>query len=107
MDERRFATIMQTWCDWCRTGRWVEGYPSRSPLFSTGDWTHFEDLCEASDTWLAEAVDAVINGIPADERGAVHHVWLHAVYEFLEPLEACYPRARESIMGGLRRKGIE
>ena len=108
IDDKRFRVLMETWRDWSRTGRWVEGYPDHSPMFGTArtgmDW---DDLAESVDGWVAEIIDAEVRGLPLPERTSMHHVWLASVWRLREPMDVVYPRAKARLIDRLVARWIE
>ncbi len=107
IDDKRFRVLMETWRDWCRRDRWVEGYADHSPTFresrSGMDWT---DLEESVDGWTAEIIDAEVRSLPLAERTAMHHVWLLAVWRLREPMDAVYARAKDRLILRLHERGL-
>lgn len=58
----------------------------------------------------AEAVDAIVDGLPRAQRTAFyvkHCDLVLKVVEFREPLEARYERARQAVRQGLKSRGFE
>jgi hypothetical protein len=67
----------------------------------------FDQLADAMELRCAEAVDAIVGSLPVDERVALYHVHLGAVWRLnRQRMEDAYERARQCISDGLHRRGI-
>lgn len=104
----RLEVILQTWADWMRRGGSVaRGYPGKACGFAELGATSIEDMEDTSDTWLAAAVDAIIRGLPDEERSAIHHQYLDSRYRFRVVFYAATLRkAKALVQAGVERKGI-
>lgn len=105
----RYIEMWASWQSaWSAAGE--VGFPDCSPMFKgsaggvAGDDT-FDLLCEQSDTWVAKAVDAIIDDLPPIERSAIYHRHLDAVFRGPD-LEAAYERAIEAVEQGMRGEGL-
>jgi len=95
-----------TWARWMRSGEWVAGHSHSSAVISSGGASeHFDDMLEATERRIAKVTDSVIADLANDQRAAIHHAYLHAVYRlknYMETLEA----GRQAVALGLRRRGV-
>jgi len=67
----------------------------------------FDQMCDSMEVRCAEVVDALVHDLPIDERIAVHHVHLGAVWRLnRQRMEDVYERARQGLSDGLYRRGI-
>jgi hypothetical protein len=86
------------------------GYDSRASGGIGGTASReFDSMYADSCRRCAEAVSALVDGLPLPERAAVgiKHLGLASVFRFREPLDAVYQRAREHLGRGLSRRGFE
>jgi len=104
----RIEVLLQTWADWMRHGGSVaRGYPSKACGFAELGVTSIEDIEDTSDDWLARALDAIIRGLPDQERAAIDHQYLDARYRYLIVFYApTLYNAKKLIQAGIERKGI-
>ncbi|SEO78163.1 hypothetical protein [Nitrosovibrio sp. Nv6] len=104
----RLEVILLTWADWMKRGGSVaRGYPGKACGFAELGATSIEDMEDTGDVWLAQAVDAIIRGLPEEERSAIHHQYLDARYRGLVVFYAAtLRRAKGMIQAGIERKGI-
>lgn len=107
IDEKRFRVLMETWVEWSRSDRWVEGYADSCTVVASNRSRVFEELCDDVDRWVGEVIDSEVNDLPPNERIAVHHVWLLSVWRLREPLEVVYGRAKDRLIEKLEARGIE
>jgi len=105
--EQALSDALDVWAEWLRSGRWVDGYPDRSVMFGEArSGTDWQDLEEAVDLRVAQAVDAAIEGLTGNERAAVFTVKVHSLYQLREPIEVVYLRARAALRVVLVRRGV-
>ena len=82
------------------------GLPRRAAGFVAGGWGGYRDTSaewEAQETRKAIGViDAAMNDLSPDERAAVMHMKLAAVFMMRDPVEVVYARARQKIGVKLR-----
>lgn len=109
IDDKRFRVLMETWRDWHRSERMVEGYAEESAVLASNRSRMFEELCEDVDAWVAEVIESEVNDLPANERISIHHVWLCSVWRVVgrEPLEVLYARAKDRLIQRLIARGVE
>ena len=83
-------------------------YPGRaSGRMGNSNSTTFDDMCESVDAESARVLNTVIDDLPVVSRGALHHVWLQAVYRFpRSTLEAEYLKATGLLRQGMLTKGV-
>jgi hypothetical protein len=75
--------ILTNWSRWMHRDSAVDGFPQRSAVLTTGGASKgWDDFAEEIDGWVAQTVDTCINDLPADQRAAVHHCYLRAVFRF-------------------------
>ena len=83
------------------------GYPKKAASCTGAGKRRFEDFCDAVDLEVAEAVDAVLSGLPLYQQAAVHHFNLSAVWRFRRiRIEDAYALALDALEIGLRKKGL-
>lgn len=84
-----------------------DGYPKRSLVLKVGDSSKtFEELCRTSDRRCARAVDAIVDGLPQDQKLAVQNVHLWTVYRIRDQAGS-YEKAKEAIGKWLKIRGFE
>ena len=84
------------------------GYPRKCMLAvsgSAGAIDAFDIECDKVDIACAETMDALIDSLPSNQRCAVHHKWLNAVYS-LRDMEGSYLDALENLMLMADRRGL-
>lgn len=99
---------LENWGRWMRSGRAVSGYPHRAcGCTSWGDGWDDETKIRAAERSSAQAVNAIIAGLSLNERLAVDHQYLHAVYRFRDLVfGASLASAKDKVGAGLRKRGI-
>ena len=104
----RLEIVLLTWADWMRSGGSVaRGYPRKACGFAELGATSIEDMEDTSDAWLAKSIDAIIRGLPDQERNALHHQYLDSRYRYqIVFYAATLHRAREMVLAGMTKKGI-
>lgn len=99
-----WAGYMQAW-----QARDDVGYPTHSAGFGSISGAvcddTFDHLCEQADATAARAMDAIIDGLQPDQRAAVYHKHLLAVFR-MRDLEGSYERARIAIRAKLGVRGL-
>jgi hypothetical protein len=112
MTPQRLTWHFDNWAEWHKasSSEMDNDLPERSGggVFQCAP-RDFDSLVASSDTRCAEAVEAILEGLPAVQRCAVHHVHLDAVFSF--PRHAFsyvvpYEIARVMVAAGLVRRGI-
>lgn len=105
--DKALSDGLEVWARWLTAGHWVDGYPSRSPMFgdarTSTDWEEWEDDVDLT---VALSVDAAMQSLTADERAAVYTVKVRTVNSLREPLEVVYLRARTRLLDVLVRRGV-
>lgn len=104
----RLEIQLQTWADWMRSGGAVaKGYPSKACGFAELGATSIADIEDVGDAWLARAMDAIISGLPDQERSAIHHQYLDSKYRYQIVFYApTLHNARAMIQAGADKKGV-
>lgn len=107
-DEAILDWHFQNWARWMGLDRMTRGYPSRAcGCTSWGDsWDN--DTAEArSERKQAACVNALIEGLKPSQRAAIHHRYLHAVFQFTRDNYAqLLVEAREAVSKGLWSRGM-
>lgn len=112
MTDDRVGYHLHLWTVWMHTrGRELD-YPSESCLgllkgYASANVDDFDSACAQVDIACAEAVDAVVDGLPQSQRLAVHHKHLGAVYRIRSDIGEAYQDARDTIGRELTKRGIE
>ena len=103
----RVVRILQDWADWnywCKTMH-LE-YPSKSAVFvsggSVGEDGEIDYSC--ADVARNEVVDTCIDALRPDQRSAIHHRYLCAVYR-MRDYEQSLLNAHEALQREFVRKG--
>jgi len=73
---------LENWATWARSYHPRLGMPSRALGLATTGLSDFDDLCEAADSYAAQATDAAIDNLTPAQSAAVNRKWLDAVYRF-------------------------
>jgi len=102
----RVDWALDEWARYMRGTGNALGYPTKIAMIGVSGASDFDDLCDAADTTIARAVDALIDDLGPSQRASVYHVHLAAVWRFREPVEELYERARTAVEAGLSRKGL-
>ena len=105
----RLDDLLGLWVRFMRSGKDYRDlwYPEKACGCVGGGYSQtFEDMVEAVDNRVAEAVNAAIEGLAPVEQCAISHTHLHAVYRFREPVTAIYQRARDRLAVVLPARGI-
>jgi hypothetical protein len=77
----RIEFHLLNWADWMESENQKLSYPSKSAGFVGGGYnTDFDTMCETSDVRCAEAVDAIIECLPINQKVAINHCYCTAVY---------------------------
>lgn len=104
--EGRCAWHLANWAQWMRQSDFKLSYPSRAVCIGVSGSRSFDAMVATEDTRCAVAVDAIIDGLAAPERVAVHHVHLAAVWRPDADLAGFYAAAKDHGAEGLARRGI-
>jgi len=107
----KLLDALECWRDWMGAENAKLGFPVKSLAMEggSGAWGNYaEEAQQQQDVLTAKAVDAVISGIEADNRLAVHVIQLGARWPYDSPskLENDYSMACQQIEIGLRRRNI-
>lgn len=99
---------LTAWAEWQRSDNLRLGYPSKSLMLSSGGGSStFEDMIDTLDNSIAQAVEAILEGLSISQRMAVHHYHLNAVYRSNRSnIEDDYSTALMVIEFQLRRRGL-
>jgi hypothetical protein len=107
MTPDRLTWHLDNWAAWMSGKVDVGDYPSRSSSgLGHSSSRDFDALCAEADTRCAQAVDAVLNGMPPLLRLAVYNRHLGTIWELRCNGEAIYAQAVIVIERGLDRRGI-
>lgn len=107
--ERRLDELLHMWARWMSSSQpyrelW---YPDGAAGCVGGGYSlTFDDLVEAAEGRVVEAVNGAIESLSPIEQCAICNVHLYAVYRFREPCEVVYERAREALRVGLPGRGV-
>jgi hypothetical protein len=81
--DARLEWHLLNWKRWMRGDVVTDGYPSSSSGFIAGGYSQsFDDMADASDSFCAEAVNSIINGLPPMQQMAVRNAYHIAVFRF-------------------------
>lgn len=110
-DAERIKYYLLLWTNWQRSNKseinTMLGYPSQCLLLVGGGSSSFEDMADDAESRAASIVDSIINDMPTNERIAIHHFNLAAVWRSNRiNLEDCYANALELLEAGLNKKGL-
>ena len=107
MDDPRLDWHLDNWARFMRVGG-LDDLDTKMPSFWSSGASDFDTMADNAEAQQAEAFDALVVCLPIDERIAVHHVHLGAVWRMhRQRIEDVYERARLSLSDGMRRKGME
>lgn len=96
--------ILILWARWMRA-TWDGGRPRGAEGFSVRGSTDFEDMLADTERKQAAICDAVIRDLPADQRCALHHTYLNAVWRFRD-YDASLAAAKEAVRKALDERGV-
>lgn len=83
------------------------GYRNRASGGAVGyGSTSFEDLCDASDVYCAEATNAAIEDLPRPQCLAVHHMLMHAAYRVRGNPHELFDEAKLTLARTIYARGI-
>jgi hypothetical protein len=108
MNLDRLEWHLGNWADWMRQDSSHLGYPKRSLMIASGGGTSvdaFEIMCDEVDTKCAEQLDALIDSLPPNQRCAINHKWLSAVYR-MRDMDRAYELAIDNLMAMADRRGM-
>ena len=104
-DRVRFYLVV--WKGWMMSHDNGLGYPKKAAMCTGAGKRQFDEFCDAIDLQIAEAVDAVISGLPQYQQAAIHHFNLSAEWRFRRiNIETAYEMALSALEAGLNRKGL-
>lgn len=102
----RLEECLCNWARWMRGSTAVRGLPTKSTVLQSGGASQsFDDMCEDLDEWLARTTDTAIADLPEDQRCAVHHRYLLAVFRFRDYTSAL-ERAHVAVRKALQSKNV-
>lgn len=103
----RVKEALDVWSHWIRRDDANLGYPDHSAGFTYGNLNSFEDMTYELDNTVANAVDAIIDGLSLSQKLAVYHFHLSAVWRSNRTrIEDDYADALMIIELGLRKRGL-
>jgi hypothetical protein len=105
----RLEYMLCIWADYVKSGgKFERGYSHKACGFVGAGNTSVDDMQDANDLYIAQAVDTIVNqDLPDEECSAIHHQYLDARYRGLIVFyPATLRRAKDMIKGGLVKKGI-
>lgn len=82
MDYEIVERQLSNWADWHRNSSTNLGYPKRAMVAVGGGQSVegvFQEICDAIDAHSAEVMEALVIGLPIDQRSAVYCRWLGCV----------------------------
>lgn len=107
MTDERLEWHLENWAEYCKHGRHVRGWASRSIGLRTLAGPDFDEQVEAADKRCAEAVDAIVWELPREQRESMNARYLKAIWT-LKPLDRppVMEAARKTIKAGLVKRAI-
>lgn len=108
MPERRLEFHFDNWRRWMRKDDVTDGAPRVAAGCVGGGYSQsFDDMADASEIRCARVVDALVSSLKANERAAINHRYLYAVFVFPRgDFEALLCSARTKIAGWLVIRGV-
>jgi hypothetical protein len=107
---QKVKDALEVWAEWMQQDDTKLGYPSKSAVILSGGgaWGSFgEDLEAELDNTMANAVDAIVEGLPLNQKHAVFHFHIAAVFTPRRSvIEHDYEDALMSLEVGLRKRGL-
>lgn len=98
---------LDNWAQYMRDGGLEELDCKAADIWSGAFIVTFDEMADNMEQRCAMAFDALVGGLPIDERIAVHHVHLGAVFRLKrQSMDDVYKRARLGLSEGLGRRGI-
>ena len=98
--------ILQDWADWNRRYAPRLGYSPKAAGFQTGGVVDDGEAdCSAVDQARFEIVDTCVDELQPDQRSAIHHRYLCAVYR-MRDYALSLTAAHESLLRTFVRKGV-
>ena len=99
--------ILQEWADWQHGYRMRLGYSPKSAGFQSGGvvGSGSEPDYSSVDHARFEIVDTCVDELPPDQRSAIHHRYLCAVYR-MRDYALSLTAAHESLLRAFVRKGV-
>lgn len=95
---------LDLWADWMRQKSNDLGYPEKSAGIEVQHLSCMEDMLEDAEGYAVIVVDRIIEGLPALESAAIHHMHLYSVFRARD-LPGAYARAIAAITKGVRAEG--
>jgi hypothetical protein len=107
---QKVKDALEVWAEWMQQDDTKLGYPSKSAVILSGGgaWGSFgEDLEAELDNTMANAVDAIVEGLPLSQKNAVFHFHIAAVFTPRRTvIEDDYSDALVAVEVGLRKRGL-
>lgn len=93
----RILYLLDAWAKWMRFDNHRLGFPSKSIMMSTGGSSEnvFEEMVDESDKRNVIILDAIITGLPVEQREAIYFKHLGAKEPFASEFK--YQDALESL----------
>lgn len=107
LTDKRLDSLLDIWSEWMRGESDGKGFGTQSHIEASNSSQDFDQLCDEMEYAQARAMDVCIEDLPRNERASVHHMHLAAIWQFRDPLEEIYGRAREMLCTSLQKRGIE
>lgn len=109
LDERRLDELLGMWARWMSASplRDLLWYPDGACGCVGGGYSQtFDDMVDAADARMVEAVNGAIESLSPMHQCAVMHVHLYAVYRFRTTVEEVYAEARAALRLALPARGV-
>ena len=107
---QRVKDALDIWAEWMQQDDTKLGYPSKSSVIVSGgnSWGNFcEDHEYEVEATMARAVDAILDCMPLNQKDAVFHFHIAAVFTPRRTvIEDDYSDALLSLEVGLRKRGL-
>jgi hypothetical protein len=111
MTEERLTWHFENWAEWQRDQRTDFGWGFENADGSgaiSGSSREFDAMVDEADMRCAQALDAILDGLPPIQSCAVYHRYIAAVFSFHRALlDQALILAREAVRLGLMRRGID
>ena len=94
----RILYLLDSWARWMRLDNHRLGYPSKSIMISTGGASSenaFEEMVDESDKRNVIILDAIITGLPTEQKEAIYFKHLGAKEPFASEFK--YQEAMDSL----------
>lgn len=109
LDERRLDELLSMWARWMSSSQPYRDlwFPDNATGCVGGGYSQtFEDMLEAADMRMVEAVNGAIESLVPVQQCAICHVHLHAVFRFRGEIEPIYLGARQVLRVVLPSRGV-